>query len=79
MFTVEFERDASVITVLDETGQYDDVEVIIGDDSEVFIRQFDPDANTYDMIILTYAQLVEILASLNSTEGMHRVLMEGRL
>jgi hypothetical protein len=79
MFTVEFERDASVITVLDETGQYDDVEVIIGEDSEVFIRQFDDENNSYDMIIMTYAQLIDILASLNSTEGMHRVLMEGRL
>jgi len=79
MFTVEFERDASVITVLDETGQYDDVEVIIGEDSEVFIRQFDDENNSYDMIIMTYAQLIDILASLNSTEGMHRVLTEGRL
>ena len=79
MFTVEFERDASVITVLDETGQYDDVEVIIGEDSEVFIRQFDDENNSYDMIIMTYAQLIDILASLNSTEGMHRVLLEGRL
>jgi hypothetical protein len=79
MFTVEFERDASVITVLDETGQYDDVEVIIGEDSEVFIRQFDDENNSYDMIIMTYAQLIDILASLNSTEGMQRVLMEGRL
>lgn len=79
MFTVEFERDASVITVLDETGQYDDVEVIIGEDSEVFIRQFDDENNSYDMIIMTYAQLIDILASLNSTEGMHRVLMEGKL
>jgi hypothetical protein len=79
MFTVEFERDASVITVLDETGQYDDVEVIIGEDSEVFIRQFDDENNSYDIIIMTYAQLIDILASLNSTEGMHRVLMEGRL
>ena len=79
MFTVEFERDASVITVLDETGQYDDVEVIIGEDSEVFIRQFDDENNSYDMIIMTYAQLIDILASLNSTEGMHRVLTEDRL
>jgi len=79
MFTVEFEIDASVITVLDETGQYDDVEVIIGEDSEVFIRQFDDENNSYDMIIMTYAQLIDILASLNSTEGMHRVLTEGRL
>ena len=79
MFTVEFQKDASVITVLDETGQYDDVEVIIGEDSEVFIRQFDDENNSYDMIIMTYAQLIDILASLNSTEGMHRVLTEGRI
>ena len=79
MFTVEFEKAASVITVLDETGEYDDVEVIIGEDSEVFIRQFDDETNSYDMIIMTYAQLIDILASLNSTEGMHKVLRKGGL
>lgn len=73
MFTVEFESDASVITVMDETAKYDDVEIIISDSSEVFIRQFDNDANTYDMIVLTFKQLIDIFAAINSPEGMFKI------
>ena len=41
MFTVEFEPDASIITTIDDTGECDDVEVILGDDGLVYFRQFD--------------------------------------
>jgi len=54
MFTVEFEPDASIITTIDDTGECDDVEVILGDDGLVYFRQFDYDANAYEMVILNY-------------------------
>jgi hypothetical protein len=77
MFTVEFEPDASVIRSLDETGRHEDVEVIIGDDAVVYIRQWDVDFAAYQMLILTYQQLLDITSSLNTPEGMYR-LMRGR-
>ena len=69
MFTVEFEPDASIITTIDDTGECDDVEVILGDDCLVYFRQFDYDANAYEMVILNYQQFLDIFAALNSTEG----------
>lgn len=74
MYTVEFEMDASVITTMDESAKFEDVEVILGEDGEVFIRQFDHDANGYDMIILSYQQFLDIYSALSSTEGMHKVV-----
>ena len=43
MYTVEFESDAAVITTLDQDDMHEDVEVILGDDGDVYIRQFEPD------------------------------------
>ena len=73
MFTVEFEMDASVITTIDESAKFEDVEVILGDDQEVFIRQFDHDNNAYEMIILSYQQFLDIFVALSSTEGMFKI------
>ena len=47
MFTVEFEPDASVITSLDETGEMEDVEVIISEDDVVFMRQWQEELGKY--------------------------------
>ena len=73
MFTVEFEADSSVVTVLDETGQMEDVEVIISDDDVVFMRQWDEDLGKYEMLVMTYRQLLDITASLQTTEGLHKI------
>lgn len=73
MFTVEFEPDASIITTIDESAECEDVEVILGDDALVYIRQFDYDVNAYDMVILTYQQFLDIYAALNSTEGVFKL------
>jgi hypothetical protein len=73
MFTVEFEHDASVITSLDESGQMEDVEVIIGDDDVVFMRQWQEELGKYEMLVMTYQQLMDITASLQTTEGMHQI------
>ena len=71
MYTVEFEPDASVITSLDPTGQFNDVEVIIGEDNHVYIRQFDDDANAYEMVIMDYTQFIQIFAAVQSPEGVY--------
>ena len=73
MFTVEFEADSSVVTVLDESGQMEDIEVIISDDDVVFMRQWDEDLGKYEMLVMTYRQLLDITASLQTTEGLHKI------
>ncbi|QBQ72501.1 hypothetical protein CRP2_gp25 [Roseobacter phage CRP-2] len=69
MYTVEFESDASVITSLDESDTCEDVEVIIGDDGVVFIRQFVEEMNANQIVCITYQQLLDIMAALKSPEG----------
>jgi hypothetical protein len=69
MYTVEFEHDAAIITSLDERSEYEDVEVIIGDDQTVYIRQFDELTNEYNLIYMSYQQLLDLFASMQSPEG----------
>lgn len=73
MFTVEHEYDASVITSMDESGKYQDVEVIVAEDGDVYIRQFDEEFNAYEMIIITYQQFLDIYHGLNKHEGMFKI------
>ena len=70
MFTVEHESDATVIVALDEKDKFQDVELIVGAGS-VYIRQFDEDMDQYEMIYCSFQQLVDIMAALNSSEGMY--------
>jgi len=70
MFTVEHESDATVIVSLDEKDKFEDVEVIVGAGS-VYIRQFDKDMDQYEMIYCSFQQLVDIMAALDSSEGLY--------
>lgn len=72
MYTVEHEFDATIITVLDEAGIYEDVEVVL-DEETVYMRQWDEDLGKYEMLILSYQQFLDIAASLHSKEGMFKV------
>jgi hypothetical protein len=69
MYTVEFEKDASVITSLDETNKFEDVEMIIADDDTVYIRQFDEALDQYQMVYMSYQQLLDLSSALQSPEG----------
>jgi len=70
MFTVEFESNSTVITILCEKDNQEDVEVIIDEDNTVFIRQFQDYKNEYDIIVMTYQQLQDIAYAIKSPEGM---------
>ena len=77
MFTVEFEKDASVITSLDETNRFEDVEMVISEDDTVYIRQFENSLYEHQIIYISYQQLLDLVASLNSTEGAFYTKLRG--
>jgi hypothetical protein len=77
MFTVEFEPDAAIIQSLDETGNMNDVEMIIADEGVVYIRQWDDSLEKYEMLVMTYQQLLDIVLSLKQTEGLFQILPRG--
>ena len=69
MFTNEIEFDHTVTTLLDEVGNYTDVELVI-DDAGVFIRQFPEDDNRpADLICMSHKMFKDMLEALNHTEG----------
>ena len=71
MYTVEIDHDEIEITVLDDSGNYDDVKIHIFDDI-VYVRQIDED-NKIDAIQMSPEMWDEIVASLNSSEGAYRL------
>ena len=77
MFTVEIKSDASIVRSLDETGEMNDVEMILSETGSIFIRQWDDDLEKYEMLIMTYAQLLDIVVSLQQTQGLFHIIQEG--
>lgn len=69
MFTNEFIYDGSVTTILDETDEFEDVQLIIADDT-VYIRQWCDEHQAQDLISLTPKMFKDMLEAMNHTEGM---------
>lgn len=72
MFTVEHEYDATIVRTLDESGSHEDVELIL-DGDVVYMRQWDTDRNAYEMVVMHYKQLLDLVASLHTKEGLHKI------
>ena len=70
MFTVELEYDYALIRTLDEQDRYEDVEVVIGDEGEVFILQFNESTQKNSVIVMSLQQLVDLYAAMDSPEGL---------
>ena len=66
MYTVEFESDAAVITTLDENDRFNDVEMVVGDDDVVYLIQFDNTLNEYQILYMSYQQLLDLNTALRS-------------
>lgn len=70
MFTNEFLSDCTVTTLLDETAEWPDVQLIIGDDC-VYIRQFpEKEGSPADLICLTHKMFYDMVTALKHTEGL---------
>lgn len=68
MFTVEMELDEVAITVLDDSGQYEDMQVFIYDDI-VYIKQWDEEVLRYRTIAVTPQMFKELTLAMNRPEG----------
>ena len=70
MFTVELEYDYALVRTLDEKDRYEDVEVVIGDDGEVFILQYNETRNKNSVVTMSLQQLLDLYAAMDSPEGL---------
>lgn len=75
MFTNEFDFDATITTILDETDECDDVQIVI-DDHGVFIRQFNEVHDKYDLIVLSHMMFQEFLVAMKTTEGAYKTFFK---
>jgi len=68
MYTVEFEPDSAIITSLDDTAEFSDIRLVIGDDNTVYITQ-DDEILGDSVIAISYQQLLDLVVALKSPEG----------
>lgn len=68
MFTNEFEFDETIITVLDDRGAYEDVQIYL-DENEVYVRQWNERKQVYDLIVMSPKMFFEIMEAMKCPEG----------
>ena len=73
MYSVEFEHDIAIVTSMDERDEYEDLEVVLADEGVVYLRQYDESYKSYQLIVISYQQLLDLITSLEQTEGMWRL------
>ena len=78
MFTVEFEKDYSVVTSMDEQNNFDDVEMYLENDGVVYLRRYVEDIETHQVIEISYKQLLDLWSSMRQTEGLFKLELIGK-
>lgn len=68
MFSVEHEFDNTTVTVLDDSGEQEDVAVILFDDV-VYIRQYVEDTDLASVVTMTPKMFAEMIEAYNRGEG----------
>jgi hypothetical protein len=68
MFSVEHEFDNTTVTILDDSGEQEDVAVILFDDV-VYIRQYVEDTDLASIITMTPKMFAELIEAYNRGEG----------
>ena len=71
MFTIEHENDNTLIVVIDEEGEQEDLLVILHDTDKVAIAQWSDDSDCYLGTFVTYAMLQDIAKALDLPEGVY--------
>lgn len=75
MITVEFDMDETLITVMDETGELEDVSALLYDDYCHF-RQWNEKLQRFDVITLKPEMYLKLMKSFNLPEGVYTLEIE---
>ena len=67
MITVEHKYDHRIITILDNNGKTDDVEIIV-DEELCYIRQYTDD-DDFNIVVISPYMLKELVAAYDMAEG----------
>lgn len=68
MITVEFDMDETFITVMDDTGELEDVSALLYEDY-CHIRQWNEKHNCFEVITLTPEMYLKLMKSFKLSEG----------
>jgi hypothetical protein len=71
MFTIEHLSDHTVVTILDRTGTYEDLEVEF-DEHGLVLRQWNEQLEAFDLIQITTEQFEYLQAAMNLPEGAYK-------
>lgn len=72
MFTVEMEEDESCITILDDTGECDDVSVLLYEDY-CHIRQWNEKRQFFEVVTMTSQMYLELMKAFNLPTGAYHI------
>jgi len=75
MITVEFDMDETYITVMDDTGELEDVGALLYDDY-CHIRQWNEKLKRYDVVTLKPEMYLKLMKSFNLSEGTYVLVVE---
>ena len=71
MFSVEFEHDEICITVMDDSGNHEDL-IVNSFDDLVYIRQYDEELDRVMCIAISPAMWEELITAIDSPEGLFK-------
>jgi hypothetical protein len=72
MFTNEMDHDETIVTILDDGGFYEDVQIYLYEDI-VIIRQWDEDSENFKEVGMSPEMFDQFLIALNSPIGTFQV------
>jgi hypothetical protein len=77
MITNEMEFDETIITVMDDDGLYEDIQVFL-DDNEVYIRQYNEITDQHDLVYMSCEMYLQMLSAMKLPEGMFKFEFKDR-
>jgi|TARA_R100000479_G_scaffold50036_1_gene23207 hypothetical protein len=77
MITIEFDQDETCITILDNTGELEDISVLLYDDY-CHIRQYDEKRDRFDVVTMTAEMYLKLMKAWNLPEGAYDIVMAHR-